>query len=175
MIGPRRLKGREIVSVFLLAMALAGCNAHNPVKFNDTIVNAQKKLDDSSANLYEASSSALDGKDEEVAKMKAAHDACVRDLREAQSTIGQMKVPDESEAKAFHAAAQKYLSAKEQMIVKDMGEVVKILEDKSMDSSERVAKVLPIIERVADAEKKELDTLQSAQQAYASKHNMKIR
>jgi uncharacterized protein YbcC (UPF0753/DUF2309 family) len=85
-----------------------------------------------------------------------------------------LQVPASETAKAFYAAHQQFLQGQERLVKTEFLEIVKIIEDDQRAAADKQLAVLDILKRSEAEEKKDLQTLQEAQQAFAKAHNLPL-
>jgi hypothetical protein len=116
----------------------------------------------------------LRGDQNDLAAMKKANDDLKAALPSVKSEIQAMNVPSKQSAKDSHAAELKYLTGLEK-ISGDFAEIIKILEDKSMNQAVKLGKVQPIIERFAATAESEAKAIQASQAAFARDYNITVK
>jgi hypothetical protein len=156
-----------------LLIACGALGNKDAVDFNNSIANANKKLEQGGKDFGSHLSGAINGNQAEVAAMKKEYENLKALVASTKTEIQGLKVPSKQSAKDYQAAELKFLDGQEKL-VGDLGEIVRIVEDRGMNALAKQSKTQPIMERIAQDEKKDLGPLQAAQAAFAKDYNIII-
>ena len=84
------------------------------------------------------------------------------------------KTPDRPSGKALAAAFDKFLITPEEIVNKDLDEIVKTFADAKLPLNEKSSKIDQTLKRIGEREKPALTELQNVQQAFANDYNIKL-
>lgn len=158
----------------LPALTLSGCGGltSGALQFNEKIVQGNQKLEKAGQEFGEALGAALQGGPTEIAEARRLYDVACQTLRTVQSDTRSLQVPSSQAARNLYAAYQRFLEGQERMVLQDMGEVMKLLEDSALNEQEKAQRIVPILTQIQTTETTDLATLKSLQQAFAKEYNI---
>lgn len=164
------------VAVLALVSSLpfAGCGVsqRQALEFNEAIVGGNLKLEKAGRDLGDAIGTALGGEPADVAEAGRLYDVACQTLRQVKADTRALRVPDSKSARDLYAAYQTFLAGQERLLLRDMDEIMNLIEAAGLDQTERAQGVVAILERIQGAEGEELAVLKSAQQAFAREYNV---
>ena len=156
-----------------LLLACGALGSTEAVTFNNKIVNANKRLEQADKTFADRLKVALDGNPANVPPLKQAHEDMKQTLASVKAEVDGMKVPSKQSARDFHAAELRYLASAER-IVADYGEIVRILDDRTLNVFAKQTQVQAIAARVTATAKSDTAGLENAQAAFAKDYNIRI-
>jgi hypothetical protein len=115
----------------------------------------------------------MDGNPANVLPLRQAHEDMKQTLASVKAEIQGIKVPSKQSARDFHAAELRYLT-KVETIVADYGEIVRILDDRTLNVFAKQTQVQAIAARVTANAKSDTAGLENAQAAFAKDYNIRI-
>jgi hypothetical protein len=173
-----RIRTVGVAALALLPLlALAGCgnSTKDALTFNESIVSANQKLEAAGKEFIESVVRATRGDPEDVAQARKLYEKARQVMQQVKADMQSVHVPPSKSAQDLYDAHQKFLQAEEQMIDKDLGEAVKLLEDSKLSQIEKAQKVVAVFKRVGNTEQADLDALKKAQRTFAQDYNMTIK
>lgn len=162
--------------VLLTALTLSGCGglASGALEFNEKIVAGNQKLEKAGREFGEAIGAALRGGPTEIAEARRLYDVACQTLRTVQSDTRSLRVPSSQAARDLYDGYQNFLEGQERLVLQDLGEVMNLLEDSSLNEQEKAERIAPILTRIQSTETSDLATLSSLQQEFATEYGIKL-
>ncbi len=158
----------------LLALAGCGNSTKDAVAFNQSLLSANQKLQAAGREFGEGVGRAMAGGAGDVAQLRQSYDKTRQVVQQVKADMQSVQVPSSQSAQDLYDAHQKFLQGQERMIEKDLGEVMKLLENSKLDKKERAQKVTAILTRIGSAEQADLDALKNAQRKFAQEYNLTL-
>jgi hypothetical protein len=165
--------GILLVSFGALLLACGAMGTQEALDFNQKIVAANQRLEAAGKKLGDHAHGAGAGNQAELAALKKAYEELKQTLVSVRTEVQGLKVPSKQSAKDFHAAELKYLDAMEKVIA-DFGEMIRVLEDRTLNPADKITKLEVIQKRLDAAEKANVGQLETAQAAFARDYNIKL-
>lgn len=158
-------------------VAVSGCSrvtSEQARQYNDALVDAYQRIGKAMIAFGKAAGEALDGQIIAVAKAKREHENLVEAVARTRADIRIISMPKSETAKAFYDEVEKLLTAQEKMVKDEMGRIIKVLEDPSLDARERQRKIVPIIQYLDTMDRDAYAPVLAAQAAFANAHGFSL-
>lgn len=158
-----------------LLVALMGCGSRvDPVAFNRSITDDNKKLNAAGTKLGEALKKTLNGEPGSTENLKAEYASLQKTLADVKADVANLKVPNDASSKALYDAYQKFLQGQESMSTNEFSQIVKCAEDASIPTAQKVNTIVPLIKTVEQRENTDLTALKAAQSTFATEHHITL-
>jgi len=151
---------------------LSGCG-NQAVNFNNSIAKANQKLAAAGLEFGQKVKDALSGQPGKIREVKSSYQNVLKVLDGVKADMKALSVPSSASAKKLYDAHQRFLKGQEEG-AKQFGEIVKILENNTLNAGDKQAKISQIITQIGALEQKDLVELQSAQREFAKEHNIRL-
>lgn len=172
--GMKFIVGPLVICLCGLLLACGSLSGSgDAVAFNNSIAGANSKCDEAIKKISDHELGALSGNAGELTTFKKVIAEAKQSVAAARVEVQGLKVPSKQSSKDFYTAELKYLDMREQNVA-DFSEMVRILEDKTTGLAAKTTKLRQLEDKVIADEKRELDALHLAQNAFAKDHNMVI-
>ena len=160
--------------LFFVGTAQAQDDMADALKFNEAIVNANKRLEMIGEKFGRQIAMALSGKPNDIANVKKGYAEVQKVLKSVQADMKKLadEIPDSAEAKEFYQAHQKFLKGQERMVKVEFQQIVDVVSDTTLDADEKLEKIKEILVSVEKIEQADLKVLQAAQRKFAKKHGI---
>jgi hypothetical protein len=168
--GKKLVRGLLLGALAVTALAAVGC-AGEAVRFNNSIVEYNKRLEAAGKRLGEAMAPALQGGNVNIADVKAAYQETQNTLDQVKKDFAGLKVPPGASAQRLADAYAKFLGGQEEMIRKQLGPMVKTLESGRPVPGQLMSQ----FQQIAARENQDLQELQAAQREFARDHKITLR
>ncbi len=157
-----------------LLLVLCGCNARQQeaVEFNNRLTEFNQQLMQAHQQFFEEFHAQRDAG--EIDKIRAAHKKLSDRFDAIQAEAEQVDLPEFDGAREFYDAIQRYIATEGKVIHEDYGEMIDVLEDRSLNSEAETNKLQAIIDRAHAAQEKSLAEVEAAQQAFAKQFELKL-
>jgi hypothetical protein len=152
----------------------AGAGENEPLKFNNAIAAFNKKLHEAGMKFGMALGPALQGNAVDLKEVRKAYTATEKAVAKIKKEAAALKVPDSDSARKLAKVYKGFLKGQEEMVKKDMLEIVRLLELSNPPDQAGQQRLLRILQSVAKREQSELGPLQKAQQEFAREHGIKL-
>jgi hypothetical protein len=130
---------RNVAFALLAAVLIAGggcgrkVTSRQAVEFNDTLVAQNKRLVAAGDEFVDRATKALrDGGSVDVAMTRRSYESAMEMLDRVRSDVRIVQVPDSEAARRYYAEFQRSLENQDRMIRRDLGAMVKVIEDASL-------------------------------------------
>jgi hypothetical protein len=171
----RGLKGRRrslAAVAALVVLGIAGCESE-PVRFNNTLAEYNRRLAAAGRQMGEAMRPALQGSTVDADRVRACHEAAWETLKEIKQEFATLKVPPTESGRRLAAGYQKFLRGQEEMIRDDLGRIVRMLQRPSQARSSSQT-IITILLNLQSRERRELTALQNLQREFAREHKLPL-
>jgi hypothetical protein len=167
--GKKLVRGLFLGALAVTALAASGC-AGEAMRFNQGIVEYNKRLSAAGLKLGQAIKPALQGGNANVAEVKAAYNEAVNTLEQVKQEFANLKVPPGASSKKLADAYGKFLRGQDDIIRNKLGQIVKMVEGGRPNQ----AQMASIIMAIPAQENADLQEVQAAQREFAKDHNIRL-
>ncbi len=167
--GKRLIRGGLLGALAVAALAAAGC-AGEAVRFNNSIVDYNKRLAAAGKRLGETLAPALQGGQVNAADVKGAYNEVLNTLDQVKKEFASLKVPSGASAKKLADAYGKFLQGQEDMVRNQMGQLVKMAES----GKPAPGQMMGLLQAIGAREQADLVNVQAAQREFARDHNIRL-
>jgi hypothetical protein len=159
-------------------LALGGCSrgvtSEQARQYNNALVDAYERIGKAMLEFGQAAGAALEGQTIEVAKAKREHENLADAVTRTRADIRIIQMPKSETAKAFYDEVEKLLASQEKMVKEDMGRIVKVLEDPSLNARERQRRIVPMAQYLESMDRDAYGPVLAAQAEFARAHGFQL-
>jgi hypothetical protein len=164
-----------VCTLALLGPAVQG-GERAPVKFNNAFIEFSKKLSAAGKKLGQLARPALEGQAADLKQVRKAYAEVEKVLAQVKKEAAALPLPPKSmSAPKLARAYARFLKGQEDMVKKEMREVVGLLDKANPIDAAGQARLLAILRDVAAREQKDLAELHEAQREFAREHDIKLK
>jgi hypothetical protein len=154
--------------------ALADAGESDPLKFNNAIVGFNKQLNEVGKKFGMTLAPALQGNAVDLKEVRKTYAAMEKVVAKVKKEAAALKAPDSDSARKLVKVYQGFLKGQEEMVKKDLIEIVRLLEQTNPPDQEGQQRLVRILQGVGKRELKVLHLLQKAQEEFAREHGIKL-
>ncbi len=157
----------------LTVLFLPGCDKDEALQLNDNIVKASGRLDATFRAFARAVQPAIEEKSVKMDEVRRAYKNCQDTVESIKTEATTWKVPAGEGAKKL-MDCHNDLMAVEEDVIKDYGEIIKILEDKNLSKSRKADKIVGLDDDQKRRNVTAFGNLQDAQRELVRAHGFKL-
>lgn len=162
----------------LALCAAGGCSrvsSQEAARFNEALVQSQKRLNDAGLEFGKSAGAAIDGGAVEVAMLDRALEKTLEAVARSKGDVQNMTVPKSAAARNFHVAYLKMVETEEKLLAEELGSIVKTLKDPARPAAAKHKRVMLIANYLTKMEADAMASVKEAQAAFAREHGVKLR
>jgi len=165
-----------VLSAFLLALGgCGGASKDEAIRFNDAMVDADKRFVASAKDFLDAAAAAVNGGVMELTLVKRAYEACVEAAERMRADAKTLKVPKGKTSQAFYDAYLAVVAQREELVKEDFRIIMKVLEDPALMPQERARKLMPSARYLNNLDHSADRQVKIAQVAFASEFGFQLK
>src|SRR5262249_9184326 len=165
-------RARVAYCLALTASFIVGCK-NEAASFNQTIVDALKRLDETGKPFFASVYAVADG-ERNPAELRRARDEFEETLKDIKRQIKILKVPSAITSMNFYECFQRFLK-NEEHVLSGMDDLLAVVEDQNLSATAKREAIERIGNPLATAESAIREELSIRQHAFATEHTARLK